>query len=849
MDYILAAFFVGVLVFLFSWVLGRRKKVIDQLESDIRIFLTLVLIASFYFRFTVISLTALLAALREFDFIYLATFSYFLFPLLLGLFLLVFSATICKRELHARDVSIPAPVEKVSDLLDVKTLPDVVVTPFETSPLVYRGFRNSALVLPENFDSLFTEEEQEAVIAHELAHIKQGDVRFFMWLTFLWEGFKYWIVLLPIFVYLGVTSLFFGTQNSIMSSGIIVVFSLFLYLSKNSLSRTRESISDAYAVFHGYGKPLKSALYKISAVGIMQKGWVFKLCFHRSSTRSLSSTHPPLKARIKTIDNKTFLAEPVKNLPPELAFWVGLVIAFLSYNVMYGWATVLAVKDAVSSVPSGETALAITWIAPSLLTMGVVSISYVFPATKGLVQFSDFHDSRFVVPFVRNWMITVAAAAMTMYGLTLQRFPALLLVQTVFIGFFVWLTGFAASKSPDITNKSWSVALLPFFPVGVLWVPMHIVYTYFRDSAIDTYHLVPSVAMIILFSVLALALLMEYGLIGVERERIVLFFGKRIEILHSLLALVACANILIYLVPTGFSLLLFSVSCFIDSLGIVPEMTFFFLVVIFLVPIVFKKSDILFFHNIVYLVNIAQGRIPTEDVAFIQKVIIKYQSPDGGFDCAGLNFSNQKSTHDMVKTALTLGQHVENERIVEWIMKTESKGGFAYYPGGTPRIESTYYALETLSFLGVPDAACSSHIGWVKSFFRGKYFLCDNDTISPVLQTCYVVELMPSCGGVDESSEMLKSWIETHFATLKPVEALHAARALRILHSDMKVVERWLKKNESVLQTRLDKNTEAEFYYLSVLREQGHEIPSLVMEEALTELTRLRKKYDRTVDR
>jgi hypothetical protein len=95
----------------------------------------------------------------------------------------------------------------------------------------------------------------------------------------------------------------------------------------------------------------------------------------------------------------------------------------------------------------------------------------------------------------------------------------------------------------------------------------------------------------------------------------------------------------------------------------------------------------------------------------------------------------------------------------------------------------------------------------------------------------------------------LKPWIETHFATLKPVEALHAARALRILHSDMDVVERWLKKNESVLQTRLDKNTEAEFYYLSVLREQGHEIPPLVMEEALTELTRLRKKYNRTVDR
>ena len=842
MDYILTAFFIGTLIFPLSWALGRRKKVIDQLESDIRIFLTLILITSFYFRFAVISLTYLLSTLMEFNFVYLATFSYFLFPLLLGLFLFVFSATVCRRGLHARDVPTPTLVEKVSDLLDVKTIPDVVITPFETSPLVFKGFKNSTLVLPENFESLFTEEEQEAVIAHELAHIKQGDVRFFMWLTFLWEGFKYWIVLLPIFAYLGVTSLFFATQSSIMPTAIIVLFSLFLYLSKNSLSRTRESISDAYAVFYGYGKPLKSALYKIAAVGIMQRGWVFKLCFHRSSTRSLSSTHPPLKARIRAVDNRLFLAEPVKNLPPELALWVGVVVAFLSYNVMYGWATALAVKEVVSSIPSDESTLAIIWIAPSFLTMGVAGISYLFPATKGLVQFSDFRDSRFIVPFVRNWIVTTATAAITMYGLTLQRFPALLLVQAVLIGFPVWLTGFASSKAPDVADKSWSIALLPFFPVGVLWVPMHVVFTYFRGSAMDTYHLVPSIAMIVLFSVIALALFMEYGLIGVERERIILFFRKRIEI-HSLPAFVACANILIYLVPTVISLLLFSGSCFIDSLGIVPELTFFFLVMIFLIPLVFRKSDILFFHTIVYLADIVQGKIPAEDAAFIRKVIVKYQSPDGGFDCAGLNASNQKSTHDMVRIAFLLGQTIEKKRIVEWIMKTENKGGFAYYPGGAPRIESTYYAMKTLSTMGVQDTMWSSHVNWVKSFSREEYFLCDNDTVSPLLQTCHALELIYSYCGLDESFQEVRPWIESRFGALKPLEAFHAARALKILHSDMKVVEKWLKNNDSILQTRLDKNTEAKFYYSSVMREQGHEIPLVEIKEALTELSRLRKKH------
>lgn len=818
----------GILAFSFSYVLGRRKKVIDQLESD-------------YFRFFSVSAIYFIAVLVEFELEYVVTFIYFLFPIVLGFSLYALTPWLCERTLHPKDIPVPENVTKISNLLGLSYIPRVRTTSLEIPPLVYgRRKKSSVLVLPEHMKSFLTEKEQEAVIAHELSHIKQGDTGVITWLTFLLEGFKYWILPLPLFIYVGITSLFFVSERNLVPVFLVLLFYVSVFLLKNSLSRIRESISDAYVVFNEYEDALKKSLYKYAALKTKQKGCALTLCFHRTANRPVLATHPPLKERLKTIDEKKFIVEPVKNLSVELAFWVGLISAFLFYNGMYGAVSLEVMREIFSPVPVSETTLNLMWAVPSITVMGAVGISYLFPSTKGLVLFSDFKDSTFLFPFVRNWGITIMTAAVTVYGLTVATTAVRILVPSICIGFLIWLLGFSASKYSDISEKMWSLPLFPFFPFVVLLYPVQIVYSYFWNSAVDLDHFVPLMALTIAVALVILLLLVETGRIDVSREQIILFFGKRIEV-HNYSAYVIVGNILLYCVPTAISFGLYSLFSFIDTLQILPGMAPFFIVLLVFIPYTFKKSDILFFTEVSYFADILQDKICKKDVEFLQRVIQNYQSSDGGFNCAGLQLSSQKDTYTMVKAAHIIGMQLENNKIEKWITSTENQG-FALYPGGHPRLEGLYYAVKSLFILGLLDVS-PAHAQWVRSFFNGEYFTFENDTLSPLLQTCFAVEVLSFFNDL-HNMENCREWIKTHFSeTLKPKEAFFATRALITLNSDTKQAERWLTKNKKVMSTRLDKNAEAVYYYVKILRELTKEVPPLVIKEALDELGRIRKKH------
>lgn len=163
---------VGISLVSFSHWIGRRKKVIDQLESDVRIFLALILIASIYLQFLSISTVYLVAAISDYDLNYMVTFSYFLFPLLLGVSLYVLLPWLCGRSLHLKNIPAPENVQEIGGLLHVNN-PRVCTTSLRIPPLVFgRRSKSSVLVIPENMESFLTEKEQKAVIAHELSHIK-----------------------------------------------------------------------------------------------------------------------------------------------------------------------------------------------------------------------------------------------------------------------------------------------------------------------------------------------------------------------------------------------------------------------------------------------------------------------------------------------------------------------------------------------------------------------------------------------------------------------------------------------------------------------------------------------------
>jgi Zn-dependent protease with chaperone function len=831
----------GILAFFFSYVLGRRKKVIDQLESDVRIFLILILITSFYFRFSFVSVVYLLAVLKEFELQYMMTFLYFLFPILLGVFLYILTPSLCERNLYLTDIPAPDTVTKISNLLRLSYVPRVRTTSLEIPPFVYgRRRRSSILVLPEHMNSFLTEKEQEAVIAHELSHVKQGDTGIITWLTFLLEGFKYWILPIPLFIYFGMTSLFF-VSNELISVILVLLFYVSVFFLKNSLSRIRESISDAYAVLHGYEDALKRALYKYAALTTRQKGCTFTLCFHHTAHRLLA-THPPLSERLKAIERKRFIVESTKNLPIQLAFWLGLVSAFLFYNGVYSIASLEVMREIFSSVPPSETTLNFAWAVPSIAVMGAVGISYLFPSTKGLVSFSDFEDPTFLLPLVRNWGITILTAAIIVYGLTFDMRAVTILVPSICVGFFVWLTGFSSTMYSDISEKMWSLPLFPFFPVIILWYPVKIIYSLFWDAEIDLGHFVPLMGLTIVIALVFLLLLLETGHLDVGREQIIRFFGRRIEVHHSIQYWIV-GNILLYCVPTLLSFALYSFFCYVDTLELLPEMTLFFIVLMGLLPFILKKSDIFFFTDVSYLVGILQNNICDEDIAFLQKVIQTYQNPDGGFDCAGMAFSNQKDTYVMVKTAHSIGMQLENAVIKRWIASTENDQGFALYPRGVSRIEGLYYAVNSLSMLGYLDEISPIHVHWVRKFFNGEYFIFENDTLSPLLQTCLAVEVLCFFNDL-QGMRNCEDWIKNHFSEkLKPQEAFLATRALIALGSETELAEQWLRKNDSVLSTRLDKNTEAVYYYMKVLQELAKEIPPRALEEALDEFNRIREKH------
>ncbi|MBU7030219.1 MAG: M48 family metalloprotease [Theionarchaea archaeon] len=847
MYYILVAgLALGILFILFSWQIGERKKIIDQFESDVRIFLVLILIVSFYSLFLSISMLYLNFFISTGELNYFVTFLYFLFPPLLGISLYGVLPWFCGRALHLKESPVPEKVRKISRMLGLTEIPQVKTSPLKVPPLVYGRRKNSsALVLPENMESFLTEEEQEAVIAHELSHVNQGDVGFFTWLTLLTKGFTYWMLPFPVVLIFGMGPYIFNPQRNPALIGLIPLFFVSTIFLKNSLSRTRESIADAYVIFHGLETPLKEALFKYAALRTAQRGCTFSLCFyHETRLKSVLATHPPLRKRLHTIDEKTFLLESTTNLSCELAFWIGLVSAFLFYNVMYSLINFSVVVDAFISVPVDVSDG--IYITNFFAVMGVVGASYIFPSTKGSVLFSDIGNPTFFIPLVRNWGITAVTAASILYGLTTDVQIVQGFIPSVLAGFLLWIMGFASSRPTDFSKGTWYLILGPIFSGILLWYPVKLIYFFFSTFFIDFFRFTASMLGAVVLTLLIFLVLMETGHVNTDREeRFILLLGKKMEFPHiSDAAFIFLANVLSFSVPAGVSLLVYAVSCFFDTFKVFPEMSFFFGVILILLIYGLKKSDILFFLEISYLTDILQGNIHEEDVQFIQKVIKDYQSPDGGFDYAGLNFSNQRDTFHVIKTAKTLSIPLEPERVAEWIYSTEKRGGFALVTGGYLRIEAAYYALQSLSMLGFLKDMSKVHVQWVYDSFNGHSFDFENDTHSLLLQTCYAVEVLSLLAALDYTISPCAQWIETHFSdNLKPKEAFFAVRALKILNSDTKSAEKWLTKNKSLAATRLDKNTEGVYYYVKVLSELDKKVPSLIVEQAAQELDTLKQKY------
>ncbi|MEM4348578.1 MAG: M48 family metalloprotease [Candidatus Anstonellaceae archaeon] len=167
---------------------------------------------------------------------------------------------------------------------------------------------------PENASVAFTKglvenlnrAELEGVVAHEISHIKNFDVRFST-LTVALAGLV--VIISDLFMRVFIHGRRGRGKISpillIIALAIIVISPIFVMLIRFALSRQREYLADSTAVqLTRYPEGLASALEKIAKIGSkvsVANDATASLYFASPLGASLFSTHPPIEERIKRL--------------------------------------------------------------------------------------------------------------------------------------------------------------------------------------------------------------------------------------------------------------------------------------------------------------------------------------------------------------------------------------------------------------------------------------------------------------------------------------------------------------------------------------------------------------------
>lgn len=151
--------------------------------------------------------------------------------------------------------------------------------------------------------------ELEGVLAHELGHVKNYDIRYITLVAVL-------VGMVSIISQIFLRSLFFsrggGRDNKNMIFIIIgivlaILAPIVVWLVQMSISRKREYSADASAVkFTRYPDGLIRALEKIKHENVLPKKKISKAVaplFFSNPLKNIGSTHPPIDKRIETLKN------------------------------------------------------------------------------------------------------------------------------------------------------------------------------------------------------------------------------------------------------------------------------------------------------------------------------------------------------------------------------------------------------------------------------------------------------------------------------------------------------------------------------------------------------------------
>lgn len=223
---------------------------------------------------------------------------------------IVLSMYRAKETTRAENPEIFAMVEKLSRKIDIP-MPKIFIIDLPT-PNAFATGRNkyhASMALSRSIISLLTPEELEAVIAHELGHVKHNDI-----LTSSVAG-----MLAGIISYLSRVYVFAGSrdgENRGANIFFLLVTPIIATLLHLAVSRSREFAADEFSaeVTHN-SEALISALKKISSATISRPliptpqneataHMFIWNPFKPSLLSSLFSTHPSLEARIEQLRKK-----------------------------------------------------------------------------------------------------------------------------------------------------------------------------------------------------------------------------------------------------------------------------------------------------------------------------------------------------------------------------------------------------------------------------------------------------------------------------------------------------------------------------------------------------------------
>jgi heat shock protein HtpX len=190
-------------------------------------------------------------------------------------------------------------------------MPEVAVYEGEANAFATGAFRNSALVaVSTGLLQSMTKEEVEAVLAHEVAHVANGDM---VTLTLIQGVVNTFVVFLARIVGYFVDKTVFRTERGIGPGYYItvvvceIVFGILASIIVMWFSRRREFRADAgSAAYVGSPRPMVAALKRLGglAPGELPKSFQASGISDKPGFMSLFSSHPPIEERIAALESR-----------------------------------------------------------------------------------------------------------------------------------------------------------------------------------------------------------------------------------------------------------------------------------------------------------------------------------------------------------------------------------------------------------------------------------------------------------------------------------------------------------------------------------------------------------------